>query len=660
VGSLGSPSRRLLPALGLALVCAALPTPASAATVSAGTAFVYSAAASESNDLTLTSDGSRLTFSDSGAPVTAMSGCSSTGAHTAVCDVPLGSTPSVEIDLGDGDDRAEISGVPGAVVNGGTGHDALSASGPAPVTLNGDGGDDVLHGSHGADTLSGGSGQDLIDGGQGADAMDGGPDVDTLDYSERSAGVTIDLASTDPVQGEAGEGDTAAAFEKAGGGSGDDTLSGGGGPDVLAGGPGDDRLNGRGDADKLIGGPGRDSADYSKRTEALELVIGGGPVSGSAVDGPEGARDTIDSTVEALIAGSGDDRLTGDAGDNILDGGPGADVLSGGPGEDAADYTSRSEPLRLRDDGKPESGGAGDGPAGAQDTIASDVEDLWGGSGADVLTGDAGDNLLNGGPGPDVLTGEGGEDAADYSERSAAVVAAPDGKPDSGNDADGPPGARDTIALDVEDLIGSQGDDQLDGSASRNYIDGEGGNDLIDVRDRGADYADCGDGNDVAWVAPDDLAASDCERIGNGPDTTGGPGGGSDKTRPQVRVSLLGTRQSAASVLAGGLVIHFTCSETCGLDARLLLGRAAARRLGIKLAPRHLLVARTAAGRAGPGQGRFTMRIVPRLARRLRGARNVDLTLEVIGRDAAGNRTTVWRKLHLGPGRLSLQRGRTV
>jgi Ca2+-binding RTX toxin-like protein len=548
----------------------------------------------------------------------------------AVCDVPLGSTPSAQAELGDMADTATALRVAAAITGGG--------------------GDDVITGGHEADTLAGGSGYDLIDGGSGADVMDGGPGVDTLDYSGRDRSVAVDLASADAVQGERDEGDSATGFEKAVGGAGDDRLLGTSGPDTLLGGAGDDRLDGRGGPDRLVGGPGRDAADYSTRTAAVQLTIDGRPVSGNSDDGAVGARDTIDPSVEELVGGSGDDRLTGDGGDNILDGGPGADVLAGGDGEDAADYSARTEAVQLRDDGRAGSGSELDGPGGARDTIEPDVEDLWGGGGADTLTGNSGNNLLSGGPGADTLNGGAGEDAADYSERRDPVVAQIDGLPTSGNERDGPVGARDTIAIDVEDLIGGQGGDTLAGSASRNYIDGQGGDDLIDVRDPAADYVDCGDGSDRAWVAPDDIAASDCERIGNGPDETGDGGGGPDTTPAQVRVSLLNTRQTQARILAAGLAVHFTCSETCRLDARLLIGRSAARLLGIKLGPRRALVARVAARRTGPGQGRFTMHLLPKLAKRMRAARSLSLTLEVIGRDAAGNRRIVWRRLTMrGP-----------
>ncbi|MEA2496734.1 MAG: hypothetical protein QOJ29_4645, partial [Thermoleophilaceae bacterium] len=373
------------------------------------------------------------------------------------------------------------------------------------------------------------------------------------------------------------------------------------------------------------------------------------------LDGPAGARDRIDASVEGLVGGSGGDVLIGGPSDNVLDGGPGPDRLTGGAGEDAADYTSRTEGVRLTDNGQTTSGSDVDGPASQRDGIDPDVEDLWGGDGNDVLIGNGDSNLLDGGHGADQLQGGAGEDAADYSERTTGVFAALDGQPNSGNDEDGPPGARDTLATDIEALFGGSGPDELHGSSGRNYVAGQGGDDLIDVRDKGADYADCGEGNDIGWVAPDDIPASDCERIGNGPDPTG-PSGVTDKTPAQIRVSLLGKRQTRASVLGQGLNIHFTCSETCNLDARLFLRGADARQLGIKLGPKRILIGRTPARRDGAGQGNFTLTIIPRVVSAATHASRLSALLTVFARDAAGNRTRVVARLVVGGGKVRLGR----
>lgn len=662
-----------------------VPAAGRAATVDASAGLTFTAAAGEANQLVVTAkDGGPVTFVDSGVTLIAGTGCQSPSAHTVTCPVALGSAPSLHIDLGDGDDSADLSGVVTSAclpltltaalgddrvagpdsesctaaqvqVSGGSGHDAL-ATGHAPATLNGDGGDDVLTGSGGADVLNGGADDDILDGHAGPDVMDGGDGQDGVDYSARKEPVFVDLAATDPVDGGKDEGDRAVQVEEARGGAADDVLRGNGSANVLSGGDGADRLDGRAGADQLVGGAGRDTADYGSRTENLRVVIGGGAISGGALDGPNGARDRIDSSVENLVGGSGGDALTGDAGDNVLDGGPGADVLNGGGGEDAADYSSRTAALTLADDGRPNSGDDTDGPAGQRDAIAQNLEDLWGGSGDDVLVGNAGSNLLDGGAGADVLTGGGGEDAADYSERSAGVTAALDGLPNSGNEDDGPEGARDTLRFDVEDLFGGSGADELHGGPGRNYVAGEGGDDLLDVRDRGADYADCGDGNDTGWVAPDDVAASNCDRIGAGPDVGGGPEA-ADATPAQVRISLLGARQTPATVLATGLQVHYTCSETCTLDARLYLPKSAARDLHLKRLPKSRLIGRTPVHRDGKGQGTFTLTIVPRVAAAVKRSKRLNALVSVLARDGAGNKTRVARRLVIGQGEVRLADG---
>src|SRR5258706_15697760 len=88
--------------------------------------------------------------------------------------------------------------------------------------------------------------------------------------------------------------------------------------------------------------------------------------------------------------------LGGGAGNDTLDGGAGDDTLDGGAGTDTASY-----------------GSAGSGVtvslaiAGAQNTVGAGsdtligLENLTGSSFNDVLTGDAGANVLDGGAGTD-------------------------------------------------------------------------------------------------------------------------------------------------------------------------------------------------------------------------------------------------------------------
>jgi Ca2+-binding RTX toxin-like protein len=77
----------------------------------------------------------------------------------------------------------------------------------------------------------------------------------------------------------------------------------------------------------------------------------------------------------------------------------------GGLGTDLASYALRAAALKLTLNGLTDDGAAGEG-----DRIGSDVENLTGGKGADLLVGNALANLLTGGPGKDILNGLAGND----------------------------------------------------------------------------------------------------------------------------------------------------------------------------------------------------------------------------------------------------------
>jgi Ca2+-binding RTX toxin-like protein len=141
-------------------------------------------------------------------------------------------------------------------------------------------------------------------------------------------------------------------------------------------------------------------------------------------DGEAGEGDSIGSDVEILTGGLGDDVLTGNAADNQLyaysgsdslnggagndrlDGGSGPDLLAGGAGSDTAWYFYRNQPLVVDLDGA----AGDDGQVGEHDTVAADVENIAGGYGNDVLTGNAGPNSINGNVGADQVHGLGGND----------------------------------------------------------------------------------------------------------------------------------------------------------------------------------------------------------------------------------------------------------
>jgi hypothetical protein len=116
------------------------------------------------------------------------------------------------------------------------------------------------------------------------------------------------------------------------GGTGNDTLQGGFGEDTVDGMDGSDTLAGSSGDDELKGGAGTDTATYASYPIAVDVDI-----DGRADDGASGEDDNVQSDVENLAGGVGDDRLTGSSGPNSLHGGPGRDTVRGEGGNDTLD-----------------------------------------------------------------------------------------------------------------------------------------------------------------------------------------------------------------------------------------------------------------------------------------------------------------------------------
>jgi hypothetical protein len=163
-------------------------------------------------------------------------------------------------------------------------------------------------------------------------------------------------------------------------------------------------------AGTLVAGPGCTLVDrHQARCQAASSTFS---ISLRSLDG----ADTITNAtgISSLIrAGDGNDRLTGGSGADTLSGGFGSDVLQGGGGSDTAAYSEVGNRLGIRadlDGAAGDDGSSQDGPAGARDTIAADVENLVGTGSDDELTGNAGPNTIDGNGGHDRVSGLGGGD----------------------------------------------------------------------------------------------------------------------------------------------------------------------------------------------------------------------------------------------------------
>lgn len=241
---------------------------------------------------------------------------------------------------------------------------------------------------------------------------------DTFNFSGINADQRIDLrqGGISDVLGDRGNLVIAlgTVIENAKGGNGDDLLLGNdqanklygkSGDDDLFGYGGNDHLRGGSGSDHLDGGSGFDFADYANEKSSIQVNLGLNTSGGAA------AGDTY-ANIEGVIGGSGNDTLTGNGQANTLRGGGGNDRLTGGAGGDDLYGGSGFDFVMYLDE---VSGVDVDLLNNAASGAASGdrffgVEGVYGGFGADTLTGSASANKLYGQSGNDTLIGKSGND----------------------------------------------------------------------------------------------------------------------------------------------------------------------------------------------------------------------------------------------------------
>ncbi|MBW3245451.1 hypothetical protein KUV57_22660 [Epibacterium sp. DP7N7-1] len=335
--------------------------------------------------------------------------------------------------------------------------------------LGGDG-DDTIIGGSGSEYLSGGFGSDSLDGGSGHDTLEGGVGSDTL------VGSTGDDSLT--------------------GGDGDDYLDGGDGNDTHIGGSGDDYVKANAGEDYFSGGDGQDTIDFTYSSDNFTIDLGGTTATFTS-----GLVEQV-LGFEHLVAGSGNNELTGSILDNQIDGGLGSDTLNGGDGNDTL------------------IGGSGN-------------DFITGGDGNDAFLGGEGDDYLTAGEGVDAFDGGEGDDTIDFTYSSDHVsidllqgtavftggsteqvsgienVLAGSGNniligSDTNNSLDGGFGDDAIAGGEGNDtLAGGEGNDRLDGGAGDDRHSGGAGADYL-LGSLGDDFFDGGDGDDTI-----DFAYSD-------------------------------------------------------------------------------------------------------------------------------------------------------
>jgi Ca2+-binding RTX toxin-like protein len=398
----------------------------------------------------------------------------------------------------DGERNGMVAGTDEAdFINGEAGNDSIKGLGGNDDILGGDG-DDTLYGGDGNDTLGGeagddmidgGAGDDMIDGGTGNNALDGGDGEDIVIYVEAIRAVINLSDGTARVQ--------QATAEEA------DALLGGGDSGI-----GDDTLV---NIENVKGTHGNDIIDGNEVANLLKGLDGADVINGHDGD------DTILPNRPAMdINGDGTLQANTATGDDTANDPPtpdGIDVVDGGEGSDTISYEGESamvtidlsavvqaagtSTMETPDDDviahvlATVDGSVGDmikvGNIGTEDeaNVVSTIENVVGGFGEDMLTGDARANTLTGGAMGDTLNGVAGNDML--------------------------------MGGAGEDMLnGGAGDDTLNGGADNDTLDGGAGDDTYVAVDAGSPgdtvtEAENGGMDTVHYTAPADVETTEAE-----------------------------------------------------------------------------------------------------------------------------------------------------
>ena len=475
----------------------------------------YQVQVTASDGLNTTSQDITVNLTDQkGVTINGTSGNDLIDSTRTVLNQPL-PTPEADTINGSGGNDV-ISGLGGAdTLDGGAGWDtasyATSSSGVTVSLMTGTGsggdaqGDRLLN----IENLVGSNFNDTLEGSTVSGTLDGGLGNDIVSFAHAAsgvggAGVTVNLALTTWQNTITGGWHQLLNFENVTGSEFNDTLTGNSGDNVLIGLGGDDTLRGNLGADTMFGGIGNDIYGVDNAGDVVNETGGNGTdtvqswISFSLADpvhaigeienltllGSGALNATGNALGNVLIGNSGNNILVGGAGADTLNGNWGADTMFGGIGNDVYVVDNAGDVVN-------ETGG--DGTDTVQSWISFSLADpvhaigeienvTLLGSGAlnatgndlgNVLIGNSGNNILAGGAGADTLDGDGGWDTASYATSSSGVTVSLMTGTGSGGDAQG------DKLLNIENLVGSNFNDTLEGSTVSGTLDGGLGNDIV-------------------------------------------------------------------------------------------------------------------------------------------------------------------------------------
>ncbi len=282
------------------------------------------------------------------------------------------------------------------VVDGTAGNDTITLT-SGYVDPEGDSittGDDFVLAGDGDDFVNPDDGNDVVYGGLGNDTIDGGNQNDTL-YGGDGADSIIGGGGNDSILG--GDGD-----DHLQSGAGSDTVFGDAGNDVIA--VSDDH-----DTNTIDGGSGYDQLVFATPTSTSGVTVtwtgeGAGTYDFNTTTST-GTFTSIEQSSGTLYADTYDASATSTGvavfsldGDDTLIGGSGADWLYTDAGNDSVHAGAGADTI--------------DGGAGADYLKGQAGNDsIVGGTGADTLTGDAGADTVDGGADNDSIAGGSGSDS---------------------------------------------------------------------------------------------------------------------------------------------------------------------------------------------------------------------------------------------------------
>lgn len=337
-------------------------------------------------------------------------------------------------------------------------------------------------------------------------------------------------------------------FAQLDGGTGDDIIVGAAGNDYLTGGAGNDSLDGKGGTNTVSYADAPKGATVNLTTNKATKDGYGTSDTLLNIQNVEGSqyRDIItgNSQKNFIDAGDGNDDIFAGGDDDVLLGGAGRDLLNGGEGVDTTTYLTSPGGVNVNLRTGVAFGGdaEGDKLTSVENVHATVFDDVLVGNSSDnSLGGYDGDDKLEGGAGADLLDGGAGNDTAIYRNSSSGVdVSLKTGKGDGGDaeddklvkvkilDADNKP--VDSEYNTIENLIGSNFNDTLEGDKGNNKLEGLAGSDTIKgdngddilIGGAGADSLDGGTGIDWADYSDSPGAVNvNLQSVGSGSDAQG-------------------------------------------------------------------------------------------------------------------------------------------